>query len=72
METTGGDLLCSFADIQTRWGCSRDTVKRIVKKHQMPTVKLGSLVRVPLSEILRFEQGGGGTTGILKSDKGDA
>ena len=66
-----GDLMCSYQDLMVRWGCSRDTVRRIVKKHRMPTVKLGSLVRVPLSEVLRFEQAGGGTTGILQSDRGE-
>lgn len=63
------ELFCSYQDLQTRWGVSRSTVKRILAREAVPVVKFGSLARVPLSEVVRVEGKGILSTGMSKDDK---
>jgi excisionase family DNA binding protein len=49
------DQSLSPAALAARWECSVVTVKRRIKAGQIHSHKNGRLVRIPLSEILRFE-----------------
>lgn len=45
----------SAAAIAERWSCSAMTVKRRIKSGELRAQKNGRLVRVSLSEVIRYE-----------------
>lgn len=50
------DISISAATLAARWGCSAMTVKRRIKSGQIRAHKNGRLVRITMSEIVRFER----------------
>jgi excisionase family DNA binding protein len=52
---TTSDCSLSPASVATRWECSVMTVKRRIKSGGLKAQKNGRLVRIPLSEIIRYE-----------------
>lgn len=49
------DQSLSPAALAARWECSVMTVKRRIKAGEIRAHKNGRLVRIPLSEIIRYE-----------------
>jgi excisionase family DNA binding protein len=52
---TTSDCSLSPASLAIRWECSVMTVKRRIKAGHLKAQKNGRLVRIPLSEVIRFE-----------------
>ncbi|QIF02437.1 excisionase family DNA-binding protein [Roseimicrobium sp. ORNL1] len=50
------DQSLTAAQIAKRWNCCVLTVRRRVRDGHLRAQKNGRLVRIPLSEVLRFEQ----------------
>lgn len=53
--THAEDHSLSPAALSKRWECSVSTIKRRIKAGELRISKNGRLVRIPLSEIIRFE-----------------
>lgn len=53
--STTSDCSLSPASLAMRWECSVMTVKRRIKSGLIKAQKNGRLVRIPLSEVIRFE-----------------
>lgn len=46
----------SARTLAQRWGCSAKTVLAMVKREELKHFRVGSLVRIPLCEVQRFER----------------
>lgn len=46
----------SARTLADRWGCSPKTVLSLVRREEPKHFKVGSLVRIPLCEVQRFER----------------
>tara|TARA_R100000700_G_C3142207_1_gene123643 strand:+ start:587 stop:769 length:183 start_codon:yes stop_codon:yes gene_type:complete len=52
-------MYTTVKDLSARWQVSKNTVLRLLKNKALPSIKLGSLTRIPESAVYRFERNGG-------------
>ncbi|MGA3317137.1 MAG: helix-turn-helix domain-containing protein [Candidatus Korobacteraceae bacterium] len=57
-NSTDKKILFGAKSLAERWEVSKDTVRRKIKSGEIRSVRIGSRVLVPLSEIERVEQVG--------------
>lgn len=60
MSSTDEKTLFGIANTARRWEVSKDTVRRKIESGEIRSIRIGSRVLVPLSEIERVEQFGVG------------
>ncbi|MBX8688062.1 excisionase family DNA-binding protein [Mycobacterium sp. 20091114027_K0903767] len=53
---TEGDALMTMAEVAALWKCSADTVRRRVKAGVLPTVPVGTGVRIRRTDALKGAQ----------------
>ena len=49
------DQLLTDEQVAERWATSRTTVRRLRYSGALPTTRVGSLARIPLSAVLAYE-----------------
>jgi excisionase family DNA binding protein len=49
------DQLLTDRQVAERWSTSRTTVRRLRYRGALPTTRVGSLARIPLSAVLAYE-----------------
>jgi len=46
----------TYQDVARRWQCSVATVARLVKRGDLPCVRIGTLVRIAAVAVLTYEE----------------
>lgn len=46
----------TLAELAARWRIHRSTVRRMIRKRDLAAIQIGSLLRVPLVEVQRYER----------------
>ncbi|GAB7550699.1 hypothetical protein NRB_01930 [Novosphingobium sp. 11B] len=45
----------SVAQLADRWGCSTALVRKLIDKGEVKAFRLGTLIRIPVAEVERYE-----------------
>lgn len=45
----------SVAQLAERWGCSTALVRKLIDKGEVKAFRLGTLIRIPVAEVERYE-----------------
>lgn len=48
-------LAYTVADLAARWQCGESTVRSLIKRDQLATFRIGTLIRISADEVERFE-----------------
>ena len=52
------ERMLSTRSLAERWDCTPRTIQRMIKGGQLVARHIGGMTRIPLSEVLRHEEGG--------------
>lgn len=48
-------LSFTVADLAARWQCGQSTVRNLIKRGELATFRIGTLIRIKADEVERFE-----------------
>ena len=51
----------SVATLAARWGCHPDVVRRLIRKGDLKSFRVGALIRISRAEVERYECSGSGS-----------
>lgn len=49
--------LISASSLAERWDCARGTIYKMIERKELPSIRVGGMVRVPLSAVIQIEEG---------------
>lgn len=58
MHSTTTPPALSVRSLASRWGCSEGVVRKVIATGGLHAFRVGTLIRIPLSEVERYEAGG--------------
>ena len=48
-------LAYTVADLAARWQCGESTVRNLIRRNELATFRIGTLIRISAEEVERFE-----------------
>ena len=48
-------LAYTVADLAQRWQCGESTVRNLIRRNELATFRIGTLIRISVDEVERFE-----------------
>jgi excisionase family DNA binding protein len=64
MKNNSSQTLLSVKELAARWRLNRKTIYVQIRRGQLPNVKIGRALRIPLSLVESIEQGGAVLGGV--------
>ncbi|MBS1056128.1 helix-turn-helix domain-containing protein [Gluconobacter kondonii] len=52
---TSDPVCCRISVVAKRWDCSHSTIRRMVETGELPAIRLGRLIRIPMTAIIEAE-----------------
>ncbi|ASL41507.1 helix-turn-helix domain-containing protein [Acetobacter oryzifermentans] len=56
MKTAHEPTCCRISALAQRWDCSPTKIRRMVETGELPSLRLGRMVRIPMQAIKEFEE----------------
>ncbi len=54
-RTAAEPLAYTVADLADRWQCGESTVRNLIRRNELATFRIGTLIRISAEEVERFE-----------------